>query len=347
MPGRPDVAIVGGGIIGLAVAWRAAQAGLDVRVLERDRFGRGTTHRAAGMLAPVAEADAGEPELLALGRRSAAEWPAFAAELREVSGMDPGLRRDGTLMVARDADEAAALDREHALRERLGLTVGRLLPSAARALEPVLAPTLRLALDLPADHAVDPRAVVAALAVAARAAGAELVEGAHVEDPPALEAGRVVLAAGPWSGPPVRPVKGQALILSGDLGLQRTLRWEGGYLVPRADGRFYLGATMEERGFDTRVTAGGVFELLRDAAELVPDVLELEVDECFAGLRPGSPDNAPVLGADPAQPRLVWASGHHRNGILLAPVTAEIVVAELLGRPTDHPFGPGRLAAAE
>jgi glycine oxidase len=123
------------------------------------------------------------------------------------------------------------------------------------------------------------------------------------------------------------------------------VRFEGGYLVPRGDGRYVLGATTEERGFDTAVTAGGVYELLRDAGELVPGVLELEVEESIAGLRPGTPDNAPILGRSPSDPRIVWATGHYRNGVLLAPVTAELIAAELAGEPEEHAFGPQRFGS--
>ncbi len=345
---RVDVAVVGGGAIGLAVAWRARARGLRVRVLDRGALGGGTSGAAAGMLAPVAEADLGERDLLALGLDSARRWPAFAAELEEASGLPVGLRTCGSLLLARDRDEAEAVDREREVRERLGLHVQRLLPSAARRLEPALAPALRLALELPGDHAVDPRALVAALAEACRRAGVELCPHTEVPDPRALDAERVVLAAGAWSGGPVRPVKGQSLLLRDPAGpglVDRVLRWDGGYLVPRGDGRFYLGATMEERGFDTAVTALGVYELLRDASELVPGVLELEVLETICGLRPGTPDNAPLLGADPEEPRLVWATGHFRNGILLTPVTAELIVAELCGeQPQAAAFSPARFA---
>jgi glycine oxidase len=365
-----DVAILGGGIIGLAVAWRARARGLDVCVLERGAPGRATTHVAAGMLAPVAEADAGERPLLALGLESARRWPQFAAELEEASGVEVGLRRCGTLMVARDRDEAEALERELALREALGLRAARLMPSQARRLEPALAPALRLGLELPDDHAVDPRRVARALATAAEAAGVALRAGAEVEavrpgeglavrGGERVRAAQVVVAAGPWSGAvagippqarvPVRPVKGQTMRLRDPAGpglLERVVRFEGGYVVPRGDGRMVLGATMEERGFDTAVTAGGLYELLRDAGELVPGVYELEVEEVLAGLRPGTPDNAPILGAGPDVEGLVWATGHHRNGVLLAPVTADLVAAELAGEGRDHAFGPERFAAA-
>ncbi len=351
-----DVAVIGGGVIGLAIAWRAAQRGHSVCVLERGELGAGTSHVAAGMLAPVTEADAGELALLELGLRSAAAWPDFAAQLGAASGGDPGLRRCGALVVARDADEAEALERELALRRRLGLEVTRLLPSAARRLEPALAPTVRLALDVPGDHAADPRAVVLALGEAARRAGARLRTGAAVgriehaggrvtgvvlADGELVRAAAVVVAAGVWStaigGLPriaLRPVKGQIMRLRDPAGaglVQRIVRFEGGYLVPRGDGRYVLGATMEERGFDTTVTAGAMYELLRDAGELVPGVHELVVEETAAGLRPATPDNAPLLGPAGELDGLHWATGHHRNGILLAPVSAELVVAGIEG----------------
>ena len=322
-------------------------------VLDRGELGAGTSRVAAGMLAAVAETDAGERPLLELGLESAERWPAFAAQLGEVSGVDIGYRACGTLMLARDRDEAQALERERDLRERFGLRVERLLPSAARSLEPALAPTLRSALHLPDDHAVDPRRVCEALARAAQDAGAVLRPGAEVDELAALPAEQVVVAAGPWSGAfgdeaRVRPVKGQSLRLRDPSGpglLERVVRWgqpSPGYLVPRGDGRYVLGATSEERGFDTAVTAGGLHELLRDANELVPGVLELEVEEHIAGLRPGTPDNAPIIGRSLVDPRIVWATGHYRNGVLLAPITAELVVAELAGEPVEHGFGPGR-----
>ena len=357
-----DVAVIGGGVIGLAVAWRAAQRGHRVCVLERGELGVGASHVAAGMLAPVTEADAGELALLALGLRSARAWPGFAADLERAAGVDPGLRRSGALVVARDRDEAEALERELALRLDLGLEVQRLLPSAARRLEPALAPTVRLALDVPGDHSADPRALVLALAQAARRAGVTLRTGARVQriecrrgrlagvglaGGEVVRAARVVVAAGAWSGNidglpriPLRPVKGQILRLRDPAGaglLERIVRFEGGYLVPRGDGRYVLGATMEERGFDTTVTAGGLYELLRDAGELVPGVQEMVVEEMSAGLRPATPDNAPVLGPADELAGLHWATGHHRNGILLAPVTADLVVGGLGETGLDPP----------
>jgi glycine oxidase len=362
-----DVAVIGGGAIGLSIAWRARRHGLTVCLLDRGALGAATTHVAAGMLAPVSEADAGERELLHLALRSARRWPAFAAELADASGHDPGYVACGTLVAARDRDEAEALERELALRTRLNLRVERLRPSEARRREPGLAPGVRLALDVPDDHAVDPRAVAAALAVACDRAGVVLRTGAPVAQIVAggvlvdggehVAAERVVIAAGPWSGAlgtaPVRPVKGQSLRLRDPSGpglVEHVVRYEGGYLVPRGDGRYVLGATVEERGFDTTITAGGLYELLRDATEIVPGISELVVEESIAGLRPGTPDNAPIVGLDPERENVVWATGHHRNGILLAPVTADLVAGLLAGEAGAAeelaPFSAARFSRA-
>ena len=316
-----DIAVVGGGIVGLSIAYRAQQRGLSVVVL--DRGGDGASLQAAGMLAPVSEAEVGNAALVEDGLAAAAAWPAFADEL----GVE--LHTRGTLLVARDRDEAEALDRERAFRERLGLRVERLLPSAARRLEPALAPNVRLALHVPDDLAVDPRAVLDALR------GRVDVRAQEVHSLDEVQAETVVLAAGAWSGRladvPVRPVKGQILRLR-DPGhgshprlVDRVLRFEGGYLVPRGDGRYVLGATVEDRGFDTTVTAGGLYELLRDATEVVPGLSELVVEESAAGLRPGTPGNVPIVER---RGRVVVATGHFRNGILLAPLTAARVVEE-------------------
>jgi len=373
---RFDVAIVGGGIAGLAVAWRAQQRGLRTVLLERDRPARAATHVAAGMLAPISEARVGERGLLALSRASLSRYPAFVQELADASGRDPGFSACGTLAVARDRDEAEALERELAEREAMGLPVERLLASEARRREPALAPTLRLALDVPDDHAIDPRALSAALAVAVERAGCLLREGAGVarialsgdgeqvggvelSDGERIHAEQVVVAAGAWvdaldglpahARVPIRPVKGQVMRLRDPSGpglLTRVLRMQPGYLVPRGDGRYVLGATMEEQGFDTAPTAGGIFELLRDAIELVPGVSELAIEEVAAGLRPGTPDNAPVLGPG-ALAGLQWAAGCFRHGILLAPLVADVLAGTLAGEPLPDaakPFGAARFA---
>ncbi len=370
-----SVAVVGGGVIGLAVAWRAAQRGLDVTVLDAGEPAAAWRF-AAGMLAPVTEAEPGEDALRELGLLAAGGFEAFCAELAAASGRDPGYRRAGTLAVARDADEAEELERLQALHRSLGLEVERLRPSQARRAEPALAPTVRLALDVSGDHAVDPRALVAALAEAARRAGAELraqapvrgvrsdgdrVDGVVLEDGTELAAGRVVLAAGAWTGRleglpesaciPVRPVKGQIMRLRDPRGpglVERTIRTREAYFVPRGEGAYILGATVEERGWDTAPTAGATLELIRDLAEVLPGVLELEIEELGAGLRPGTPDNLPVVGAGELE-GLVWATGHYRNGVLLAPVTGELVGALLAGEAPPGwaaALAPGRFAGA-
>jgi glycine oxidase len=343
-----DVLVVGGGVIGLSIAWQAAARGLDVLVLERDGGAAApsaASHVAAGMLAPVAEAAPAEPAVLELGLRSAALWPAFAAQLTQATGIDVGYRSAGTLLVAHDDDSARALEREHALREAMGLRAQRILGSEARRREPALAPGVRLGLDVPDDHSVDPRLVMRALGAALgprvrHGAGVSAVEsgGAVLQDGERLPAERVVVAAGAWSGTlagvAVRPVKGQLLRLRDPAGpglITRTLRFEGGYLVPRDDGRYVLGATTEERGFDVTVTAGGAYELLRDAAQVVPGVLELEIEELIAGLRPGTADNAPLIGPHDELDGVLVATGHHRNGVLLAPITAQLIVDALVG----------------
>jgi glycine oxidase len=377
-----DVVVVGGGVIGLAIAWRAAGAGMTVTVVD-ETPGQGASWAAAGMLAPVTEVHYGERPLLGLNLAAADRWPAFAAEVEEASGQPVGYRPGGTLAVARDADDNAALEDLYQFQLRCGLRVERLRSRECRQLEPGLAPSIRGGVLAAGDHQVDNRALVQALLIACRRAGVQLVEG-RVAEPtvagervtgvalagggrsdggsalaggPVLAAGTVVLAAGCWSGglgglaaealPPVRPVKGQLLYLRGPADeplCSRNVRGLEVYVVPRGDGRVVVGATVEEQGFDTRVTAGAVHDLLRAALELLPDVAELELIETVVGLRPGSPDNAPMLG--PAGPEgLVVATGHYRNGILLTPVTAD-AIAELLatGRVPDliAPFAPGR-----
>jgi glycine oxidase len=319
------------------------------------------------MLAPVTEARLTELPLLELGAASAALYPEFIGQLQSQTGIDSGYQRYGTLVVARDGDEAQALERELEVHRRLGLDVARLRPSEARRLEPALAPSIRLALEVRGDHAVDPRRLTEALAAAVQTAGAQLrsevrvtellsedghVRGVALQDGAEVQAEQVVVAAGAWAGEltgipseaviPVHPVKGQVVRLHDPAGhglLTRVIRAGGSYLVPRADGRYVLGATMEERGFDTTVTAGAMFELLRDAAEVVPGISELVVDELMAGLRPATPDGLPAIGAG-ALPGLHWAVGHFRNGILLAPITAQIVVAELLGEDPPEVAAP-------
>jgi glycine oxidase len=356
-----DAAVVGGGLIGLACAWRAAERGLSVVVLERERPGSGASGVAAGMLAPVTEADFGEEGLLRLGLASREQWPGFAAELEERSGMSTFFSESGALVVAADRDDAEELHRLHSFQRELGLDATWLSARECRRLEPSLAPTIAGGVLAPQDAHVDAAAAVAALerivheVTRAEAQAVEIehgqVRGVRLADGRLIRARQVLVAAGAWSprlhplgaGPPVRPVKGQLLELRVRRGMphpmERILRSPRCYLLARADGRVVLGATVEEQGFDTALTAGGVYRLLEAARELLPEVEELELVSVRAGLRPGTPDNAPVIGADGAVEGLFWATGHHRNGVLLAPVTARAVAAALAGEPL-----PGELS---
>ena len=350
----PQVAVVGGGIIGLSIAWRVAQTGARVVLYERDGLAGQATRVAAGMLAPVSEADPAERDLLQLGLESAAAWPGFAADLESAAGLGPGtlIRTDGTLLVARDADEGRWLGREAELRQGLGLDCELLTPTQARKLEPDLAPGLRGALLAPGDMSVDPRQVGEALELACLKAGASLHVGhalSGVADPRIASVDRVVVCTGAWplpgaDGEPVRthPVKGQLLILrdpahgsaGGEAIVTRTLRAQTVYVVPRGDGRYIVGATMEHRGYDRTVTAWAIHDLLRELFEVVPAAREWAVEETLVGLRPATASGDPLIGPAPGDPagdaaRVLYAVGHYRGGVLLAPVTASRIAALL------------------
>ncbi|MFJ8935560.1 glycine oxidase ThiO [Streptomyces sp. NPDC102365] len=388
VPSRPtsDVLVVGGGIIGLVTAWRAAQRGLTTALVD-PAPGGGAAQVAAGMLAAVTELHYGEETLLGLNLASAHRYPDFVAELTGASGQDLGYRRCGTLTVALDADDRAHLRELHALQSRSGLESEWLSGRECRRLEPMLAPGVRGGLRVDGDHQIDPRRLAAALVTACERAGvlfhrtwAERLSvvrgratGIVTADGTELSAGQVVLAAGSLSGrlagvpedvlPPVRPVKGQVLRLAmpepapaphspSAPFLSRTVRavvrGSHVYLVPRESGELVVGATSEELGWDTTVTAGGVYELLRDAHELVPGITELPLTETRAGLRPASPDNAPLLGPT-GLPGLLLATGHHRNGVLLTPVTGDALAHALTTGELPEvarPFTPGRFGAA-
>jgi len=364
-----DVAVAGGGLIGLAVAWRAAQRGLSVTVVD-DALGAGASFAAAGMLAPVSEAAYGEERLLELCRASLERFPAFAAEVEQAAGVDVGLRTAGTLAVGFDDDDMAAVDALHVFHRELGLAAERLTSRESRRREPALTPRVRGGLYVAGDHSVDARALHAGLLAAAQSAGVRVVParvasvwasggracGVRLAGGGEVAAGTVVLALGAWSATlpgvpslPVRPVKGQILRLRGAAGLlggtvRALVRGRQVYLVPyQADG-LIVGATVEEKGFDETVTAGAIYDLLHDAIEVVPGVTELELVESIARWRPGTPDNAPLLGPS-TLPGLVVATGHYRNGVLLTPVTADLI-AELIASgelpSLGAPFRPDR-----
>jgi len=375
-----DAVFVGGGVIGLASAWRSARAGLSVALVDPEP-GHGATWAAAGMLAPVTEAHYGEEALVRLNLSAAQLWPGFARELEADSGLPVGYLQTGTVVVAVDASDRLAIDEVLAFQQGLGLDATSLSARECRSLEPSLAPGLRGGVDVPGDHQVDNRLLVAALVGACGQAGVSLIAqraigvavspepravGVELDGGTTLRAGAVVVTAGchsnqlgglpPGTLPPVRPVKGLTLrlaALSGVPRLGRTLRGlvhgETCYLVPREDGSVVVGATVEEKGFDRTVQVRAVYDLLRDARSIVPGLDEYELTETAVGLRPGSPDNAPAIGPT-AVPGLLVATGHYRNGILLAPLTAEAITGLLAGSAPSEvvaPFGPERFASPQ
>jgi glycine oxidase len=360
--------------MGLGIAWRLAQAGCAVTVYDRGAAGHGASWAAAGMLAAAVETEPGEEALLALTRESQRLWPDFAREVESASGVAVDYRDEGTLVVALNRDDAEQLRFTYEFQKSLGLDLDWLSGAEARRCEPHLHPGVPAAVSSPRDHQVDNRCLARALAVAAGQAGAVLREHCAVREIDlaggqargvVTDAGReaadiVVLAAGAWSRriagipnsflPPVRPIKGQMLALRMDPAapLLRHVVWlPRGYLVPRNDGRLIVGGTVEERGFDETITAGGLFALIEGAWRAVPAIEELPVAETWVGFRPGSRDDAPLLGPSGVD-GLVVATGHHRNGILLAPITAATIAAYVLSSrlpPSLEPFSPRRFAA--
>jgi glycine oxidase len=362
-----DAVIVGGGVIGLSCAWALARRGARVAVVEKSSPPAGATRVAAGMLAPVGELAFGEPELLKMTLAAAELYPGFVAELEAASGRPTGYAQHGALHIALDRDEAAELRRVHELQRSLGLGAEWLPPRRCRELEPGLTPSFNGGVHAPGEASVDPRALSEALLAALGGVGVEVLSGTEVAEAlldgerlagvrtdrgEKLRAPAVVLATGAWSGhaewlpeharPPVRPVKGQILELRARDGVApctRIVASERIYLAPRPDGRLIVGATVEEQGFDTAVTAGGVHELLREACRLLPDIAEMELVEATAGLRPGTPDNLPLVGPGGID-GLIWATGHYRNGILLAPLAANAVADLLDGQRARSTFEP-------
>ena len=366
------ILIIGGGVIGLGIGWQLAKAGVSVSIYERTEAGRAASWAAAGMLAPLAEAHTEEPELLKLGCQSLALYPQWVRELEADAGMSIGYRVEGTLIVGLEPDDTHQLRHLYTSQQDLGLDVEWLTGRAVREIEPALSPRVTAAIRCESDHQVDNRLMVKALQRAYQRYGGALHEnnavetieiengiatGIKTQDGEKHNGDVIVLSAGCESAqiqglpdairPPVRPVKGQMLALQMEAGITvknviRTVRARyptSVYLVPRTDGRLIVGATSEEMGFDTRLTAGGVFELLRGAWEAVPGIYELPLLETWTGLRPGSRDNAPILGKTPVE-NLIYATGHYRNGILLTPITAyEISKLILTGETSETIIG--------
>jgi glycine oxidase len=367
-----QLAVVGAGVIGLSCAWRAAAAGWRVTVVD-PAPARGASWVAGGMLAPVTEAWPGEEELLDLGLESLQRWPGFAADLAAAAGREPGLREEGTVVAATGAGDRAELGALAAFLGTLGREVDQLTGRELRRLEPALGPDVRGGLSVPGDLAVDNRAFLAALLAACERAGVAVVAhavtsicadgdrvtGLRLAPAADISADVVLLCAGAHSGllhPAlaglVRPVKGEIVRLA-HRGTAlppptRTVRalvdGRPVYAVPRDGGGLVVGATQYEAGFDTDVTVAGVRDLLRDVERVLPAVAEYTLVETAAGLRPGSPDNRPLIGALGPDGLLV-ATGHGRNGMLLAPATADAVVAMLAGEPGPSAADPSRFAA--
>lgn len=375
LPERGDVVVVGGGLIGLSIAWRLAEAGRSVTVVERESVGAGASLAATGMLAPAAEHEPGSDLLLPLALESLRRWPGFRDALQAASGLDIDYRQDGTLVLAIGRDEVDRLRFRYDLQRRSGVEAAWLTGPETRAREPLMRPNVTAGIRCPADAQVDPRLVMAALVRACEAAGIRIVERTAVE---ALDrqggrvtgivaagrriaAGTVILAAGAWSGEagllpdthalPVRPIKGQSLALKTTkrTGTLSQMVWtEQVHMAPKGDGGLIVGATVEDCGFRPGLTAGGLFALLDGARRVLPGVEEMEVEAVWSGFRPTSDDDAPIL--DALADGLVVATGHHRNGYLLAPVTADGVAA--LVETGDVPayargFGLGRFRSED
>jgi glycine oxidase len=361
-----DVVVIGGGLIGTSISWRLRQAGLDVAVIvgERSAAASGV---AAGMLAPVTETTFTEQRLLDLNLASLSRYADFVAELEMASDLPTGLRRTPNLSVAYDADDAARLATFADFLARVGHPAERLTSRESRRHEPLLAPTIRSGLLVEGDWSCDNRLLWRALIKAAHRMGVRelpgfvhrvtssngVVTGVELADGSRIGAGWVVVANGAWAGQidglpdvPVRPVKGQIVRLDPgrlpgpSLTIRAYVRGAEIYLVPRESGReVVLGATVEELGFDHRVTAGAVYELLRDGRTVMPMSAEYALAETSVGWRPGTPDNAPILGGCDME-GLVLATGHYRNGVLLTPITADVITALIMSGELDSVAAP-------
>lgn len=376
IPPRVAVAVVGGGLIGLSVGWRLARRGLAVAVFDAGAAGSGTSAAATGMLAAQAEHEPGGDPLLGLGLESLALWPAFRDDLERETGASIDYWEKGTLVVAVGRDEVDRLRARHALQLRAGLDARWMGASAVLDLEPGLRPNVAGGIYCPGDHQVDPRLTVGALRTAFLARGGLLVEGAAVgrldlsggrvtgvvADGQLCRAETVVVASGAAAASggllpeglhlPLRPLKGQSMALrtrplfgrAQPLPVNHVVWTAEVHIAPKSDGRMIVGATMEEAGFEPSVTAGGLYALLDGVRRVLPGVEEMAIEGVWTGFRPTTEDDAPVLGAS-ATPGLVFATGHHRNGFLLAPVTARAIETLVLdGQITGAAagFGLGR-----
>lgn len=368
----PRVVVIGGGVIGCSVAWRMARRGVAVTLLERDEPGAHASSAAAGMLSPLKEADEPGP-FLELGLRSLERYPEFVRDVESASGVTVDYRRDGRIDVAFDEESAEALRTQQRVQEEGGYDSRLLEAPELRRLEPTISPHAQLGLATELDHQVDPDRLMRALWIAAHREGVDVrthspaaavetdpegarVAGVRLVSGERIEADVAVVAAGPWSGQlglpmptPVEPVRGQIVVLQAVPPLIGRVVWGPGcYLVPRGDGRVLVGSTMEHVGFHAAVSAGAVQRLLEAGIRLVPGLGDAAIHGFRVGLRPGTPDGLPVIGPDPEVAGLVFATGHLRNGILLAPETGDHVAAIVLDAAASDPaFAPGRFTSRE
>lgn len=366
-----EVMVVGAGVVGCSVARALALRGVGVTVVDPEEPGSRATRAAGGMLSPLGEAEGPGP-FLKLGLESLRLYPEFVAAVEEEADAAVDFLASGKLQVAVDGERLARLRRRKAWLDDAGFPARWLDGDEIRRREGALAPSLRGGILLDDERQVDNRLLGRALWTAAGRAGVRFrigrsvtrlvrrdgeVGGVELDDGSEVASSSVVLAAGAWSGTveglpgalPVRPVRGQMVALEVEPGTLDTIVETGRvYLIPRRGGPLLVGATQEEAGFRDHTTAGGVSRLLRGALEALPGLEDARIVERWSGLRPGTPDEMPILGADPDLPGLFHASGHFRNGILLAPITARILEGHVLDEadilpPIDlAPFRPGR-----
>ena len=365
MNSKETIAIIGGGAIGLSIGWQLLRHGKNVDIFESSEAGKAASWVSAGMLAPVSEAGFEEMDLLKLNLASVEQYPKFADELREDSGIDIDFRTEGTMMIAVDRDQSERLRRLFEFRKKINLPVEWLTGTEAREREPELSPAIKSAVWVPNDYQVDNRNLIKALIEAVHKLGGTLHEHTPVEsitisgdkisgisvNNEKKEYGTVVLANGAWARqmeglpddirPPIRPVKGQILTLrmTDDFGLKKVIRSPEAYFAPKKDGRLIVGATVEEKGFETFPTAGGIKDILESAWEAVPGIYDLPLEEINVGLRPSSRDNAPIISDTPVG-GLYMATGHFRHGILLTPVTAYEMTGLIVNGKTSELIQP-------
>ncbi len=364
-----DVAIIGGGVIGLAIARELAQRGVrDVLIVERSSLGAEASSAAAGMLAPQAEADSSD-DFFRLCCQSRDMYPAFAQSLNDETGIDIELETSGTLYLAFTKEDESELERRYEWQTRAGLDVEKLSSDTAKLLEPCISDDVRGALRFPLDTQVENRRLISALASANEALGVHVLTGVSVDSLNIkrnrvagiatsrgfIACERVVIAGGAWTShilnealpnPRIEPIRGQMVSFEATPQIVRHVIYSPrGYVVPRRDGRLLAGSTTERAGFDKRVTAAGVQSIVSSALEISPRIAALSLTSSWAGLRPRAADGLPVLGPCAEIAGVFYATGHYRNGILLTPITAELLAGAIVDEEISPPlqiFSPDR-----